>query len=125
MFSFLAGRIRSFGYAIRGIFTLFRTQKNAQVHLLAVVLVSLVAALLHVSATEWCLLLICMGQVLLAEGANTALEFLCDKVSPEYDPLIGKAKDVAAGAVLLSVIFCALVWAIIHVPKIWALLYST
>jgi diacylglycerol kinase (ATP) len=39
-----------------------------------------------------------------AEALNTALEFLADVASPEFHPLVGKAKDVAAGGVLISAI---------------------
>ncbi|MEZ4777379.1 MAG: diacylglycerol kinase family protein [Bacteroidia bacterium] len=120
--NYLRSRIRSFGYAFKGIATLFRTQANAQIHLLAVLVISLLGWYLGLNATEWCLILICMALVLVAEGMNTALEFLTDLVSPDPHPLAGKAKDVAAGAVLISVIFCAVVWGIIFIPKILTLL---
>jgi diacylglycerol kinase len=119
--SYLLARIRSFGYAITGIFTLFRTQANAQIHLLAIVLISLLGIFLHLSVMEWCAILICMALVLMAEAINTAIEFVVDLVSPDPHPLAGKAKDVAAGAVLLSVIMCAVVWGLIFVPKLLTL----
>ncbi|MFN0203816.1 MAG: diacylglycerol kinase [Bacteroidia bacterium] len=120
MFQFIKGRIRSFGYAFEGIYTLFSTQKNAQVHLFAVIALVALSFYYELNANEWCFLLICMGMVLLAEGINTALEFLTDLASPEIHPLAKKCKDVAAGAVLLSVIFCGIVWGIIFLPKIFA-----
>lgn len=55
----------------------------------------------------------------MAEGFNTALEKLCDKVSPEYSPLIGTAKDVAAASVLLFVLASVTVGLIIFLPKIF------
>lgn len=122
IFHYFISRIRSFGYAFKGIATLFRTQANAQIHLLAVLVISLLGWYLGLNATEWCIILICMALVLVAEGMNTALEFLTDLVSPDPHPLAGKAKDVAAGAVLISVIFCAVVWGIIFIPKILTLL---
>ncbi len=115
--SYIKSRIRSFGYAINGIFFLFRTQANAQIHLLAVVLITALGLWLGLSGTEWCLITLCMGLVIALEAVNTAIEQVVDLASPEHHPLAGKAKDVAAGAVLLSVIFCAVVWGIIFLPK--------
>lgn len=117
--SYLKKRIESFGYAFKGIATLFKTEAHAQVHLVALVVISLMGFWLGLSATEWCLILICMALVLCAEAINTALEALTDLVSPDHHPLAGKAKDVAAGAVLLSVIFCGVVWGIIFLPKLF------
>ncbi|MCB0844787.1 MAG: diacylglycerol kinase family protein [Bacteroidetes bacterium] len=118
MKSYLLARIHSFGYAFKGIYTLFVTQPNAQIHLLAIVVISLMGWFLGLSATEWCLIIICMAMVLMAEGINTAIEFIVDLVSPDHHPLAGKAKDVGAAAVLLSVIICGIVWGIIYIPKI-------
>ena len=119
--TYLMGRVRSFGYAFKGIYTLFSTQPNAQIHLLAVLVISLLGWFLGLSPLEWCAIIICMGIVLLAEGINTAIEFIVDLASPDFHPLAGKAKDVGAGAVLLSVIFCGIVWGIIYIPKIMLL----
>lgn len=120
--SYLKKRIESFGYAFKGIATLFKSEANAQVHLVALIVISVMGFWLGLSATEWCLILICMALVLCAEAINTALEALTDLVSPDHHPLAGKAKDVAAGAVLLSVIFCGIVWGIIFLPKLFAVL---
>mgnify|MGYP002068708530 FL=1 len=57
----------------------------------------------------------------MAEGFNTALECIADKVSPGFDPMIGRAKDVAAGAVLLFVAASVAVGLIIFIPKIYGL----
>lgn len=120
VFSYLQQRARSFVYAFRGIGFLFRTQANARIHLLAMVLVSLLSAWLGISAVEWCLVLLCMALVLGTEAINSALESLTDLASPDFHPLAGRAKDLAAGAVLIAAIFSALVWGIIHLPKLWA-----
>lgn len=121
---FIKHRIRSFGFAFKGIATLFATQGNAQVHVLATVLIVALGAWLGLSPTEWCLILICIAMVLTAEGMNTAIEFVVDLVSPDHHPLAGKAKDVAAGAVLISVIICGCVWGIIYLPKLWITFFS-
>lgn len=116
---FIIGRIKSFGYAFKGIGLLFSTQKNAQVHLLALIIIVLWGFYLGLNRMEWCAICICIALVLMAEAMNTAIEFLVDLVSPDYNPLAGKIKDVAAGAVLLCVIVCGVVWGIIFLPKIF------
>ncbi|MEM7372672.1 MAG: diacylglycerol kinase family protein [Bacteroidota bacterium] len=121
---FLKLRIRSFGYAFKGIGTLFATQANAQVHFVATLLIVGLGFWLELSPVEWCLILICIALVLTAEGVNTAIEFVVDLVSPDPHPLAGKAKDVAAGAVLISVIICGCVWGIIYLPKLWDSFFS-
>ena len=118
--SYFQGRARSFRYAFKGIFLLFASQPNARIHLLAVGVIVVLGAYLGLSAMEWCLITLCIALVLLAEGINTALEFLTDLVSPEHHPLAGNAKDTAAGAVLLSVIVCGVVWGIVFLPKLYS-----
>ncbi|MFK7922521.1 MAG: diacylglycerol kinase family protein [Bacteroidia bacterium] len=118
MWKYFKARIRSFGYAFKGIATFFSTQAHAKVHLLAIVLISALGWALSLDANEWVQIILCMALVIVTEAINTALEFLVDLVSPEYHPLAGKVKDVAAGAVLLAVIFSAIVWGIIFIPKI-------
>jgi diacylglycerol kinase len=112
-------RLESFGFAIKGISTLFRTQENARVHLIAIIFVSFVSFLLKISTDEWCFIIFAFAIVLAAEAFNTAIEFIVDLVSPHYHPLAGKAKDVAAAAVFLTAIGAAIVGMIIFVPKLW------
>ena len=71
----------------------------------------------EVSRWEWCLLILCVAVVLAAEAFNSALEYLVDLVSPGQHPLAGKAKDIAAGAVLIVAIGAALVGLLIFIPK--------
>lgn len=100
-FSF-AGRIQSIRHAIRGIGLMLKSQHNAWIHATASVLILLVGAFFGLSPTEWCWLVIAIMAVWMAEALNTALEFLADVASSEYHPVVEKAKDVAAGAVLIS-----------------------
>ncbi|MBX7242886.1 MAG: diacylglycerol kinase family protein [Bacteroidia bacterium] len=115
---YLIKRIRSFGYAIEGIIYMIRTQAHARIHLLAIVIITGLGYYLKLSAGEWCWIVSCMGLVLSMEAMNTAIENLTDLASPEYHELAKKAKDTAAGAVLIAVIFCGIVWAIIFLPKL-------
>ena len=103
----MARRLASFVYAGRGVLILFRTQFHAWVHLLATIVVVVAGMSFGVSRTQWALLFLSMGLVWTAEAINTAIEFLVDLVSPEQQELAGKAKDVAAGAVLLASIAAA------------------
>jgi diacylglycerol kinase len=113
-------RLESFGFAFKGLSTLFQTQENARIHLVAIVFVSILSFLLKISTDEWCFIIFAFAMVLAAEAFNTAIEFLVDLVSPHYHPLAGKAKDVAAAAVLLTAIGAAIVGMIIFVPKLLA-----
>ena len=116
---FVRGRLRSFGFAWKGIRSLFGREPNAQVHICTAVLVILAGFFFSISALEWCVVILCIGGVFMAEGFNTAIECIADKVSTQFDPLIGRAKDVAAGAVLLFVIAAVAAGLIIFIPKIY------
>lgn len=98
----ITGRIKSFRYAIQGIVLMVKSQHNAWLHATASFLVLVVASFFRLSAVEWCWMVIAIMAVWTAEALNTALEFLADVASPEFHPLVEKAKDVAAGAVLIS-----------------------
>jgi diacylglycerol kinase len=111
-------RIDSFVYAFKGIYTLFATQANARIHGAVLILILIFGFYFHLSATEWCLIILASAAVLSAEAMNTALEFVVDLVSPEYHDLAGKAKDVAAAAVLISAIGAAITGFIIFLPKL-------
>ena len=114
----LAGRVASFGYALRGLWILVATQANARIHAVATVLVISAGFWFALTRMEWCALVAAIGLVWTAEGLNTALEFLTDLVAPEHHPLAGKVKDVAAGAVLAASAAAAVIGAIIFGPKL-------
>jgi diacylglycerol kinase (ATP) len=120
--TFIKKRIDSIKYAINGISLIITTQHNAWIHFAMTVLVVALGFLLKVSAIEWMMLVLAIVSVWVAEGLNTAIEHLGDSVSPEeYHPLVGKSKDVAAGAVLISSIGAAIIGSIVFVPKILTL----
>lgn len=116
-----ADRARSFRYAFRGIRFLFTGEHNAWIHFAIAVVVVVSGYLLSLSAGEWIAVVFAIGLVLSAEAVNSALEALCDYVSPEYHQAIGRVKDLAAGAVLIVAIMAAVVGCIIFIPKIVAL----
>jgi diacylglycerol kinase len=113
MIDYLSARIRSFGYAIKGIMTLIGTQPHARLHLLATVVVTGAGIYLHLRRWEWVAILLCIGMVWMAEALNTAIEFLADEVTLERRDRIGKAKDVAAGGVLIVAIISVAVAALV------------
>jgi diacylglycerol kinase (ATP) len=110
------GRVRSFRHAIAGILRMVRCQHNAWIHAAATLVVLTAAFLLRVSAADWCWIILAISIVWTAEALNTAFEFLADAASPEFHPLVRDAKDVAAGAVLLTAVAAAIIGVIIFWP---------
>lgn len=109
-------RIKSFGYAFKGIASLIKKEHNAWIHCTAIVVVTLAGFYFGITPTEWCIVVLCFGLVLAAEGFNTAIERLVDLVSPDYHPIAGDVKDVAAGAVLICAIAASIVGMIVFIP---------
>jgi diacylglycerol kinase (ATP) len=116
------GRLRSVRCALRGVRIMFQSQHNAWIHALATCLVCVAGFTLQISADEWCWLVLAMMSVWTAEAFNTALEFLTDVASPTFHPLAGQAKDVAAGAVLISAGGAVVIGALVLAPPLWALI---
>ena len=114
----LRGRIRSFKYAVVGLGIILKSQHNAWVHSLGTVLVCITGFLFGLSSGEWCWLIGTIMVVWTAEALNTAFELLCDVASPEYHPLVQKAKDAAAGAVLICAVGATSVGLLVFGPHI-------
>jgi len=111
----LAQRLRSFRYAMAGIGLMLRREPNARIHVLAAAIVGLAAVWLGFSAADWRWLIVAIVLVWAAEAINTAFEYLCDVVSPEFSLAVARAKDIAAGAVLI----CAGGAAVLGVLTFW------
>lgn len=114
-------RIQSFGYAGRGIKIVFGSEANMKIHIVIATVVVICGFALRINVTEWCLCLLCIGLVVGAEMMNTAIENVVNLASPTFHPLAGKAKDIAAGAVLICAIISVIVGLLIFVPKIFNL----
>jgi len=114
----LSGRIQSFRYAGRGVRLMLRSQHNAWLHAVASCCVLIVGGLCVLSATEWCWIILAIMAVWTAEALNTALELLADVASPDFHPLVEKAKDVAAGGVLISAIGAAIIGLLVLTPHV-------
>lgn len=92
------------------------SQHNAWIHAFATVVVVLTGLYLRLTKAEWCWIILAIISVWTAEALNTAFEFLTDVASPEFHPLAEKAKDVAAGAVLIAAIGSVFIGLIILGP---------
>jgi len=112
----LRARAMSFVHAWRGVVHLIRSQHNAWIHLLATAVVIAAGVVFALSRWEWAWLILAIGLVLAAEAMNTAVEALADAVSPEYNEGVGKAKDMAAAAVLILAITAAFIGALVFLP---------
>lgn len=97
---------------------MIRCQHNAWIHAAATALVIAAGFLFRVSAADWCWIILAISIVWTAEALNTAFEFLADAASPEFHPLVRDAKDVAAGAVLITAVAAATIGAIIFWPHV-------
>jgi diacylglycerol kinase (ATP) len=118
------GRLRSFRFAFRGLRLMVAREHNAWVHaaLTASVLVAGIAV--RLTRPDWCWIVLAIVGVWTAEAMNTALEFLCDVASPEFHPLVERAKDVAAGAVLISAMGAAAIGLLVFAPHVLAILHG-
>ena len=110
--------INSFKYAIRGIKSALKSEQNMKVHFIIMELVILMAIILNIRTFEWLIILICFMSVISSELFNTAIEKCVDLASPKFNELAKLAKDIAAGAVLVTAFFSALIGLIIFLPKI-------
>jgi diacylglycerol kinase (ATP) len=114
-------RIRSIRHALRGISVMLRTQHNAWVHALATAAALAAGFALNISPGEWLAIVLSIMAVWTAEALNTAFESLCDVASPEFHPMVERAKDVAAGAVLIAAVGAVFIGLIVFGPKLLAL----
>jgi diacylglycerol kinase len=118
----IAKRIRSFGYAAKGLGLAWREEFNFRFETLFAILTTILGAYFRISLTEWLFLILWFSLVLTAEVFNTALEELCDMHRATHDPHVAKIKDLAAGAVLVASIGAAASGYLIFAPRILELL---
>jgi diacylglycerol kinase len=114
--------IASFRYAFRGLWYALRTQRNVRVHVLIGTLAVLLGIILRISAVEFAMIFVAITSVFIAEMFNTVIELCIDLASPDYHPLAKVAKDVAAGAVLLSAMLAVVIGLFVFGPRLWVLI---
>lgn len=118
--SYINKRSQSFNHAFNGLRVLFDETPNALIHLIAAAIAVALGFLFGISGGEWLAIIIVIGLVLSMEAMNSALERVSDYVChKEYHPLIKKAKDLAAAAVLITALAALAVGIIIFLPKIF------
>ncbi|MHC5251776.1 diacylglycerol kinase family protein [Listeria kieliensis] len=113
----------SFKHAFCGIKTTLKEERNMKIHVASAVLVLLFATLFQVKMVEWLVLLLCIGLVIALETVNTAIERTIDTITEEFLPEAKKAKDAAAGAVLIVATISAIIGLIIFIPYFWQLFH--
>jgi diacylglycerol kinase len=107
----------SFQNAFQGIWTAITTQANIRIHFLVASIIIGFSVYFEVTHTELLILILTIGMVMIAEMINTAIEFVCNAITLDHNEYIKYAKDISAGAVLMSAIFAALVGLIIFIPR--------
>lgn len=117
----LRGRLESFGFALRGVAFVLRSQHNAWIHLGASVAVIGTALYLDLSRADWSWLILAITGVWCAEIFNTAVEQVANAVDSKPNPSIGRAKDAAAGAVLIAAMGAAAIGLMVLGPPLWKL----
>lgn len=105
-----SGMMNTFKNAGRGVRLSVRAEKNVRIHIVAALLVILFAIILQMSVTKICILVLAISNVMVAEIVNTSIEFGLDAVfHNRYSRLVGIAKDVSAGAVVVASLFSAII----------------
>lgn len=115
-------RLRSFKYAWKGLKFLILKEDSFKFQTLFSVIFILLGFYFDISKSEWFAQLGIMALVLSVEGLNSALEQMANFIQPNFDEVIGKVKDIAAGAVLVSGIFAFIILLIIYIPYLQALI---
>ena len=114
---FVKGRIKSFKYALKGMWLLITTEHSIMVQVAIGFIVMFFGWWYRISATEWILQILAIGIVLVAESLNTAIEKICDFIHPDHHKRIGFIKDISAGAVSFAAISAIIIGLIIYLPK--------
>jgi diacylglycerol kinase len=113
--------INSVGFALNGIRILLKNERHFKIHFLAFIFVLILGVFLNINRIEWLVLFITSALVMTIEAINTALEKLCDHVTPNQHESIKKVKDIAAGAVFIAVLFALVIGCVIFIPAFYKL----
>ena len=120
--SFFRGRLRSFKFALKGMWLLITTEDSIKAQLIVAAIITAFGFYFNISNIEWMFQFFSIGLVLVAEALNTAVEKIADFVHPDYHKKIGFIKDVSAGSAGIAAIISLIIAGIIYIPKI-ALLF--
>ena len=112
---YLKNRRNAFSYAFKGILSFFK-EPHARIHLSILFIVIALGLFLDIQKMEWIAVIFASALVISLEMINSALERALDRIHPEKNELIGLAKDISAGAVLLSALAAFAVGVLIFLP---------
>lgn len=115
--TFIKGRLKSIGFAVKGAFKLITTEHSVMVQSSLAVMMIIAGFYFHISREEWMMQILAFGLVLSIESLNTAVEKMADFIHPEFHSRIGFIKDIAAGAVMFAALAAVAVGLLIYVPK--------
>lgn len=116
--TFLTGRFKSLGFALKGAIKLITTEHSVMVQFSVALLLIFAGFYYNITSTEWLIQTLAIGLVLSIEGINTAVEKVADFIHPEFHERIGFIKDIAAGAVFFAAMTAIAVGCIIYIPKL-------
>jgi diacylglycerol kinase len=119
----MKNRIRAFENAFKGIAQGVREEFHLRIHVTIALLVIATGFIFKITKTEWLIVLLCLAMVVSAELFNAAIEKLADRITAQKDPLIGAAKDIAAGAVLITAMLSLVIGIIIFLPYVCTFLF--
>lgn len=114
----LKSRFASLRFALNGLISLLKYEHNSRIHFLATIAAIILGFLMKIDKTEWSFLIVVIGMVFITELFNSSLESLADRIDPEWNDLIRKAKDYSAAAVLIAAIVSIVVGGLIFLPKL-------
>lgn len=118
------GWLKSFRFALAGIITTLKTQRNMRFHIFAAVAVLGFSVFAGLTRTEWALVVFAIGLVMSAELMNTAVEAAVNLFTHEYHPLAKLAKDAAAGAVLVAALVSVVIGWLVFYPRLGYLTWN-
>jgi diacylglycerol kinase (ATP) len=118
----MTARLKSFKSAFAGMGALIKYEHNARIHLFILIMVIVAGIMLRITLPDWMVILLASGMVFVSECFNTAVEYLSNVVSPEYNEKIKTVKDIAAAGVLISAVISIIIGIIVFLPKIYRLL---
>jgi diacylglycerol kinase (ATP) len=115
--SFITGRLKSVGFAVKGAFKLITTEHSVMVQFTLAIIMIIAGFYFDIDRYEWMMQILAFGLVLGIESLNTAVEKIADFVHPEFHDRIGFIKDIAAGAVMFAALAAIAIGLLIYVPK--------
>ncbi|MBQ4804421.1 diacylglycerol kinase family protein [Aquimarina sp. MMG015] len=117
--TFIVGRLRGCGYAIKGALILLKTEPSIQVQAVIAIVMTALGFYNNITGIEWILQTFAIGLVMSVEGVNTAIEAIADFIHPDFHNKIGFIKDIAAGAVFIAAITAVIIGCIIYFPYLF------